>query len=102
MAIYPVRRKDGITYTAVRPVCFTCSKPLDAAARLHGYMLCTDCACGLVKRDVLRPAPLRRRPWARFLKSARSAAVRALRGLLALVTVVAWIAVCFLVAGGKA
>jgi hypothetical protein len=61
MAIYPVRQKGGITYTAVRPVCCACSEPLTGAQRELGLAFCDGCALGLAKRDVLRPAPLRRR-----------------------------------------
>lgn len=61
MAVYPVRHKDGISYTAVRPVCCACSEPLTNAQRELGLAFCDACSIGLAKRDVLRPAPLRRR-----------------------------------------
>jgi hypothetical protein len=61
-AIYPIRRdRLGIQYRAVRPVCWLCKAPLDNSARLQGRIYCTDCACGRVIRDVLRPSALRRR-----------------------------------------
>ena len=62
MAIYPVRRdRLGVQYKAVRPVCWLCKAPLDNSARLQGRIYCTDCACGRVIRDVLRPSALKKR-----------------------------------------